>query len=503
MKKPTKKQIVTFLKSKKLGYILAAIQCFITALLLGILIYLNMIPAKYFFPAIGVLLLLIIYIVFTQHSKKFRTFGKILSVIFSIFFAIASGMLFLASDMLDSNTGADKKTNIISVYVMATDPAESIKDAAEYNFGILSTLDRENTDTTIDDINKKVNSSITTTEFDDTQSLTEALYSGNVQAIILNEAFISTIEDIQNDDDSYPYKYFTSETKKISSKKIVTQIEINTSTNVTKEPFMIYLSGIDVEGSISTTSRSDVNIIAIVNPATYQILLLSTPRDYYVPTIVSGGVRDKLTHAGLYGVDCSMGTLNMLYDININYYFRVNFTGFIDVIDALGGITVHSDYDFVTTHGGDHISVGDNTLNGQAALGFARERYNLPGGDRDRGRNHMEVITAVIRKMASSALLNNYTSLMSGLTGSFETSLSSGDISSLVKLQLDKMPSWNIVSYSVTGPGDSQPTYSAPRFNAWVMQPNEASVQNAKDLINQVVSGETINTDGLRDVPNY
>lgn len=503
MKKPTKKEIIKFLKSKKFGYILAAIQFCITAMLLGILIYLNMIPAKYFFPAAGVLLLLIVYVVFTQHSKKFRTFGKILSVIFSIFFAIGSGMLFLASDVLDTNTGADKKINIVSVYVMATDSANSLKDAATYNFGILSSLDRENTDTAIADINDKISGSITTTEFNDTHSLTEALYSGNVQAIILNEAFVPTIEDIQNEDETYPYKYFTSDTKKISSKKITTKIETISSANVTKEPFMVYLSGIDVEGSISTTSRSDVNIIAVVNPNTYQILLLSTPRDYYIPNTVSGGVKDKLTHAGLYGVDCSMGTLDMLYGTKINYYFRVNFTGFIDVIDALGGITVHSDYDFVTTHGGDHITVGDNTLSGKAALGFARERYAFADGDRQRGRNHMEVITAVIRKMASSALLNNYTGLMSGLKGSFETSLSSDDISSLVKLQLDKMPSWNIVSYSVTGPGDSQKTYSMPNSNAWVMQPDETSVQNAKVLINQVVSGATINTDELQDVHGY
>lgn len=266
---------------------------------------------------------------------------------------------------------------------------------------------------------------------------------------------------------------------------------------------MIYLSGIDVAGSISTTSRSDVNIIAVVNPVTYQILLLSTPRDYYVPTTVSGGVRDKLTHAGRYGVDCSMGTLDMLYDININYYFKVNFTGFTEVIDALGGITVHSDYDFVTTHGGDHITVGDNYLNGKEALGFARERYAFADGDRQRGRNQMAVITAVINKMASSAILNNYSGLMSGLEGSFETSLSAGDISSLVKLQLDKMPSWNVVSYSVNGPGDHQTTYSAPRFKAWVMQPNETYIQNAKVLINQVMSGEVINTDVLQDAPNY
>lgn len=503
MTKLNKKKIVHFLKSKKCGYILAAIQFTITVLLLGILIYLNMVPEKYFLILTAILVLLTVYIVFTQSSKKFRTFGKILAIVFIVIFSVGTGMLFRASGVLNSITGADKKTDIISVYVMATNPAQTLKDTAEYNYGILTTLDRENTDSCISYVNKKIDSTISTTEFADTQSLVEALYTGNIQAIILNEAFISTIEEIETEKDVFPYRYFHSDTKKLSSKNITTQIDKSNTTNVVKEPFMLYLSGIDVTGSISATSRSDVNIIAVVNPTTYQILLLSTPRDYYVPTTVSGGAKDKLNHAGLFGVDCSMGTLDMLYDIKINYYFRVNFTGFVDVIDALDGITVHSDYDFVTTHGGDHIKVGNNNLNGNAALGFARERYAFAAGDRQRGKNHMEVITAVIKKLASPAILNNYSNLMSGLEGSFETSLSSSDISSLVKLQLDKMPSWNIVSYSVNGSGDNQTTYSMPRFTAWVMQPNDTYIQNAKILINQVFSGETINTDLIEKTPNY
>lgn len=498
-----KKQVLKFLKSKKFGFILSALQLVVSGLFLILLEYLNMIPAKFFIPVIVILLILVAYTTVTQISKKFRTFGKIFALVFIILFSVGGIMIYRANRVIDSISGANEKTDVVSVFVMADDQANAINDILTEKFGILATLDRENTNKTIQELEKKHTTTLNIVEFADSQLLVEALYSGAVRAVILNEAFVATIEDIQYGED-YPYKFFHSDTKKLTSRKIVTVIEKQpVDTDVKNDTFMVYMSGIDVTGSISTTSRSDVNIIAVVNPTTYQVLLLSTPRDYYIKTTVSGDARDKLTHAGLYGVDCSMGTLDMLYDIDLDYYFRVNFTGFIKVIDALGGITVHSDYDFYTTHGGYHIVKGDNTLTGKQALGFARERYAFPDGDRQRGRNHMEVITAVIKKMASPAILNDYTSLMAGLEGSFETSLGSDDISKLVKLQLDKMPAWNIVSYSVSGPGDSQRTYSAPNSNAWVMQPDATYVENAKTLINQVVNGQTIDMNVLKPTTNY
>lgn len=497
------KTIIKFLKTKKFGFILATIQGIITLLLLGSLVLLNIVPTKYFIPAVIILILFTAYVVFTQYSKRFRTFGKILSVVLSVVFFIVMTMVFKANDTLGKITGAEKKTDVISVYVMSTDIASSIKDVANDNFGILSTLDRDNTNKVIEKINKTLSSTIKTEEYTDPESLVENLYSSKIRAIILNEAYVSTIEEIQDENGNYPYANFQADTKKIETKNIVTIIDRSHDTNVVKEPFMLYLSGIDVAGSISTTSRSDVNIIAVVNPVSKQILLLSTPRDYYIPTAVSNGVPDKLTHAGLSGVDCSMKTLDMLYDIDINFYFRVNFTGFTKVIDALGGITVHSDYDFVTTHGGDHITVGDNFLTGEQALGFARERYAFADGDRQRGRNQMEVISKVLNKAASSALLNNYTSLMDGLVGSFETSMSPEDLASLARMQLDDMASWNVQQYSVSGSGDRQPTYSMPRTSLWVMQPDQTYINNAKALINQVVSGETINMDILDGTTPY
>ena len=192
--------------------------------------------------------------------------------------------------------------------------------------------------------------------------------------------------------------------------------------NVTKECFNVYISGIDTEGDVTAKSRSDVNIIMSINPVTHQVLLLSTPRDYYVPLSISNGVKDKLTHAGNYGIKMlSMDTLEMLYDIKLDLIlFDWNFTGFVDIIDALGGIDVVSDYSF-STHGYSYSEGLNSNLSGIQALWSARERHAFAEGDNQRGRDQMKVIEAVIKKAQSSALLNNYDEIFANISKSFQT----------------------------------------------------------------------------------
>ena len=216
---------------------------------------------------------------------------------------------------------------------------------------------------------------------------------------------------------------------------------------------------------------------------------MSTPRDYFVPLSISNGAPDKLTHAGIYGINVCMDTLGLLYEEDINYYFRLNFAGFINIIDALGGVTVNSDYDFTT--GAYHFNQGENYVNGEQALAFARERYTFSEGDRQRGRNQMAVIEAVINKALSPELLKNYTSVLSGMEGSFETNVPYDLIASLVRKQLNEGGSWNIVSYSVNGTGDTQKPYSMSQ-NAYVMIPDYSTVDKAKDLMSKVRNGEEI-----------
>ena len=260
---------------------------------------------------------------------------------------------------------------------------------------------------------------------------------------------------------------------------------------MTKEPFTVYITGIDTYGPISTSSRSDVNILATVNPETKQILLTSTPRDYYVefPGVTNGQL-DKLTHAGIYGVDCSMDTLEQLYGINIDYYVKVNFTSVIKIVDQLGGINVYSEYDF-TSIDGYHYQQGYNELNGEEALSFARERKAFADGDNQRGKNQQAVITALLQKAISPAILTNYAGLLGSLDGNMETNMSMDDITELIKMQLGDGSSWEVISQSVVGSNSQDYCYSLAN-SAYVMIPDQASVDAAKAKIQQVLNGETI-----------
>lgn len=217
--------------------------------------------------------------------------------------------------------------------------------------------------------------------------------------------------------------------------------------------------------------------------------MVSTPRDYFVPLSISNGVPDKLTHAGIYGVNVSMDTLNMLYDININYYFRLNFAGFEKIIDALGGITVNSDYEFDSQNTkGYHFNKGENHLNGEQALVFTRERYAFKEGDRQRGRDQMAVIQGVVDKATQPAFLKNYLSVMDSLDGCFETNVPYDIIASLVRKQLDEGGSWQVLSYSTDGTGDTQKPYSMSQ-KAYVMIPDQTTVDKAKTLMKKVREG--------------
>ena len=315
------------MSNRILGLSIAAVQLVASVILIALFVKLDVLPTRYFAIVVTVLLLLSAFVIFTQAAKKIHIFGKIFSIVMSILLMIVCNMTMHANDVIDTVSGADTKVNVVSVFVLSTSSANTVNDIAAETFGILATMDRVNTDNAIDKINSDLGTTISTKEYPDAFSLVNALYSQEVPAIIMNESFIEAIEEIQLEDGTIPYEFFRHETKKIQSTKIESQVDEEMHfqpTDVANEPFIVYLSGIDVEGPISTVSRSDVNILAVVNPKTYQILLLSTPRDYYVCTTVSGPYPDKLTHAGIYGIDCSMGTLGMLYDINVNYYFRVN-----------------------------------------------------------------------------------------------------------------------------------------------------------------------------------
>ena len=264
---------------------------------------------------------------------------------------------------------------------------------------------------------------------------------------------------------------------------------------ITKEPFVIYLSGVDTRGELTENARSDVNILAAVNPITKRVALVNTPRDYYVD-LAGTSSKDKLTHAGLYGVETSMETLGNLYGVNVDHYIRINFAGFISIIDALGGVDVYSDQAFTSVGSPGYYDPttfveGWNHLDGKSALAFARERHAFASGDIQRGINQMKVIDAMLNKIKSPALLMGFSKIMDAASDCFVTSFSQDQISALVRMQLSDFAEWDIESYTVTGTSSSSTKcYSAKGQKLYVMKPDDSSVSKAREMLASVLGGE-------------
>jgi LCP family protein required for cell wall assembly len=263
--------------------------------------------------------------------------------------------------------------------------------------------------------------------------------------------------------------------------------------SVATEPFVVYVSGSDTRSTELGTGRSDVNILLVVNPTTKQVLMVNTPRDYYVEISVGGGARDKLTHCGIYGIDCSMDTLSSLYDEKVNYYVQVNFSGFETLIDAIGGITVESEKTFRCSEGGYEIEEGVNELDGKTALSYARERKAFKDGDNARGRHQMQVIKAIIEKVSSgTTVLTRYSAILESMEGTFATNLTTDEMAALVRMQLSDGTAWNVKSFAVGGTDSSETTYSMPSEKSYVMIPDEEQVSYAQGLIDRVMAGEIL-----------
>lgn len=475
---------------RRIGLVLAGIQAIISIVFLVALFQLNMFPGL-FMAVIGIVLIVFFGIILASQffSKKNAIAGKALSVIISILLLLASYYLFKVNSAIGEISGGEYKLDNMVVAVMADDSAESIQDAKAYQFGVQYQMKGEQIRETVDAINEELGTDISTVEYESLAQQAEALNNGDVDAIIYNEGYSGILEEA--------FEGYSSNTKVIYSHSIKNELENKAAdVEVKDESFSVYISGIDVYGAIETNSRSDVNIIATVNPTTHQVLLVTTPRDYYVEIPgISGGQKDKLTHAGVYGVDASMATLEQLYDTEIDFYARVNFTSLIEMVDALGGVDVESEYAFTTSaDSGLVINVveGMNHFDGKQALAFSRERQNVPGGDNQRGKDQQAVITAMIKKMVSPAILTGANGIISSVSGNVETNMSEEQIQNLIKQQLAEGASWNIKSLAAEGTGDSQYCYSYSGMPLYVMQPDQAVVDTIKAEIKAVENGETL-----------
>ena len=492
------------------------LQLFAEGMAAVIVFRLDMLPTAYCMVLIGALLLagLVTGILMFVHRKG-KSVGmarRIIACVLAVLIVCGCGaMCKVATDIyktVHNITTPTVPSVTRSIFVRGDDPAQELADVADYRFAAVENFDLDGTRQALEVLEQAFGKKITVSYYPSVTEMIDALYAGQTDAIILNGAFVAMLEETEEYADfsqktrllyDVPIEGWTvpaESTDPIAPSESVP--EETTPKDITEKPFVVYIAGSDTRSSyLPTLTRYDVNILVAVNPVTKQILLLNTPRDYFVKNPAGGGVRDKLTHCGNFGVDCSIQALQDLYGIEVDYYARINFTGVETLIDAVGGVTVTSSVSFTGMNDTQFVK-GENHLNGAQALEFSRERYHLPGGDNDRGKNQMKVIQALIKKMTSgTALISNYGQILNALSGMFETSMEMEDISKLVKMQLTDMASWTVQSYAVTGKGGRDVTYSWPGQELYVMYVDESHVAYASGLVQRILAGETLTKEDL------
>ncbi len=479
--------------------------------------------------------------IFAALAKKIRKRNKgkkrtvclwLLSLIFSAGLIYGSSVIDQGLDVLDDVTDVTYQTHVMSVIVKADSTYEKISQLADKNVGTIA-LDEKITQIALDDIAKKEKVSMEHTAYESIVEAYNALMTGEVEAMLVNDAytmivaelipeytanvrviyqfeiveeieegtddeFVGDIEEPWDNEEVTPTEEPTptptpdgtepTDTPTPTEKPTPTPTKAPTPTpikrpssvNVTKDAFNILISGIDTYGSVSTVSRSDVNMIVTVNPKTKKILMTSIPRDYYV-VLASKGAYDKLTHSGIYGVRETERTLENLFGIQIDYYVKVNFSSLEKIVNSLGGITVNNPRAFLD------FPAGNIYLDGASALRFSRERHSFAGGDNERVKNQQRVLTGIINKAISPAIITNYSSILNAVSGSFVTNMSSGEIQRLIQMQLNDMSSWSISTQSVTGYNStSSKCYSMRGISTYVMKINYSSVNSAAKKINSL-----------------
>ena len=466
------------------------------ATMFGLVTYLNILPAKFFIPftiLTAIFTLLVSFMLFNFKIKKgIKIFFSILGILVVAVSAVVLNYAIHTFDFLKDISNADLKiTEKYYVMVRADSPYNKLEDIATFTVGTFN----ENTNIYQEAIKKLTEKvEVTLVECDSSIQNVDNLLSGESTVILLSNLHK---EQYQEENKGFSDQVKILETIEVETKH--KENEVVTIKPVSEDVMTIYISGIDTYGGINLRSRSDVNMLVTVNKKNHEILLTSIPRDYYVQLHDTYGYKDKLTHAGIYGINMSVQTIQDFMGIDINYYVRVNFSTLEAVVNSIGGVDVYSDLTFRPLH---HKAVvikqGMNHMDGKTALAFARERYAYQDGDRHRVRNQQEVLKAIISKATSDvSILTRYTTLLNNVSGYFQTNVDMNEVAKIVKIQLDEMPSWTIKQYSLDGTGSKQPTHSMGATPLYVMIPNQDTVNTGSRYINGMTKGKTFKELGL------
>lgn len=501
---------------KSIGFmIFAIILSVILVVFTGGLVYqifkLQILPDNILIPIILVLILLtlifVLLINFSAHGLVSKILCSLMVVVLSAVYGLGNYYLYSTNTTLETVTDqGNKAKNTISVVVLNSSGLENVNSLEGSKLGVLKTIGNEATKKSLTDL-KKNNVTYTKKTYDNMLGMLKALYDGEVDAIVLNEAYRSNVCDLED------YTNFNNDTKVIH--KTVYYTKENSSSlavsDITSKPFNILISGNDSFGSLDENSRSDVDMLVTINPVTSTILLTSIPRDSYVKEVCNDyacnyGVYDKLTHTGIYGVDTTKDTIENLLDIDINYVYRVNFTSMIDIVDALGGVDVTvpegmAVSKFYTNSNLEGVHEGENHLDGKRALAYSRERKAYLDGDLQRARNQQQVLQAMFKKATSPEIIKNYTSLLKALIGAFDTNMTTKEITSFIKYQIQAKPSWKFEQFVLKGDNDLKMSAELGSEVSVVIL-YDSYINIAHDKIQAVLDGQSSDTvEADDDVP--
>lgn len=501
---------------RSLGFtIFAIVLSIVLVATAGIMVYeilkLEILPSNILMPVILVIILfsliLLLLINFCAHGLATKIIFSFLVILISVTYGLGDYYLYSTASTLNIVTEqAAKSKNTVSLIVMAESKKEDVQDINGSKIGVLTNINKEGTKKSLNDISKQ-NIGYSTEKFDNVPAMLQALYEGQVDAIILNEAYRSNVSEIEN------YGNFNNETKVIHQTVYYTK-EANNSlavSDITSKPFTILITGNDSFGTLDEVSRSDVNMIVTINPLTSTILMTSIPRDAFVTEVCDDyacnyGVEDKLTHTGIYGADTTKDTLENLLDIDINYIFRVNFSSMIDIVDALGGIdidvaegmAISRFYSDSTLEG---VHEGQNHLNGKRALAYSRERKAYLDGDVQRARNQQQVLQAMFKKASSPEVITKYSNILKAVGKAFDTNMTTKEITSFIKYQLQANPSWKFEQYVLKGENTLK---VSPELGMEVsaVELYAYSIQTASEKIDAVLDGKSSDTiETEEDIP--
>lgn len=503
-----------FFTKKNLLTGLFGVQLLSCAVLLFQVLRFGILPAR-FEVLLGMLLLTALYftgpmLLPARRHRALRVIGGVMAVLCTLVCVVGNFGAAKAYETLRAMEAltdqSDRFVGQVNVYVLKEDEAHDIMDLKGDTFGTVTGANPDYMDFAARTLERLFENTLSRQELPSLGELLEAMTGGSLRAVLLDESYAALLRESGEETAFFAGTRVLFEIP-VEAHLMVADSETENSgfvqkkrvIDVTRDVFAVYLSGMDTreEGLDTETSRSDVNIIAFVNPVQRQVLLLNTPRDYYIPNPAGRGALDKLTHCGMYGVYCSMLALENFYEVDIRYYAQINFAGMSRLVDAVGGVSVYSDASF--SAGPYTFHEGYNQMNGEAALAFSRERYSFEEGDNARGRHQMAVIRAIAEKAISGkALLSQYSVIMDSLKGMFVTNFGVKNISALVSRQLVDMRPWDIKSFAVTGYDARNVTYSLPGYQAYVMVPNEDSVAQAKALIAKMYEGQLLTDEDMK-----